>query len=119
MNQFGDFIRDKRRGRGITLRTFSRLCRMDAANFSRLERGVIKPPKDITYIAMALRISPESDEYAKLALYADVGRGEVPKDIMDEVEFVKLLPTIWCSMREAKACHNLEGLPELLRKALR
>ncbi|MBV6343126.1 helix-turn-helix domain-containing protein [Candidatus Magnetobacterium casense] len=119
MNQFGDSIRKRRKELKLTLRTFCRLNGIDAANHSRLERGISKPPKDIAYIAKALYIKPDSDEYNEFALYADVERGEVPKDIMNKVSLALLLPTIWCAMRKTKSRNKLEGLIELLQKTLR
>ena len=44
MVMFGDFIKEKRINKEITLREFCRQLELDASNWSKIERGVMSPP---------------------------------------------------------------------------
>lgn len=43
---FGNYIKLKRTQKEITLRSFCKELNYDASNWSKIERGVQKPPKD-------------------------------------------------------------------------
>ena len=60
---FGDFIKEKRINKEITLREFCRQLELDASNWSKIERGVMSPPQDeekLKQIAKVLGISLKS-----------------------------------------------------------
>ena len=42
---FGKFIKERRIEKGLTLREFCKLIEVDASNWSKIERGLLSPPK--------------------------------------------------------------------------
>jgi transcriptional regulator with XRE-family HTH domain len=44
--KFGAYIKEKRLRQEITLREFCRALGIDASNWSKVERGLLQPPKD-------------------------------------------------------------------------
>ena len=65
-NLFGKFINIKLKELKITLRELSRRCNIDASNLSKMERGVISPPKNrktLEKIANALNLTKKESNY--------------------------------------------------------
>ena len=45
-NLFGDFVKNHRKKLKLTLRNFCLKVGIDPGNFSKIERGILPPPKD-------------------------------------------------------------------------
>jgi transcriptional regulator with XRE-family HTH domain len=45
VKNFGEYIKELRISSGLTLRDFSKKMELDAGNWSRVERGILLPPK--------------------------------------------------------------------------
>ena len=63
---FGPFFEKVRQGQRLTMREFCRRAGCDPANISRMERGLIPPPKDrdiLERYAKALGITDGSDDW--------------------------------------------------------
>ena len=43
---FGAFIKDARINAGLTLRGFCKIMKADPGNWSKIERGLLPPPKE-------------------------------------------------------------------------
>lgn len=52
---FGEWVREYRASKEITLREFCRRANIDSGNWSKLERGVMAPPKDKALQRMIVR----------------------------------------------------------------
>jgi transcriptional regulator with XRE-family HTH domain len=62
-SEFGAFFRQTREGLGLSLREFCRRTGFDQGNVSRLERGLLPPPKSekvLTAYAKGLKLKPKS-----------------------------------------------------------
>jgi transcriptional regulator with XRE-family HTH domain len=65
-SEFGVFFRKLREGLGLSLREFCRRSGFDQANVSRLERGLVQPPKSekvLNAYANGLKLKPKSAEW--------------------------------------------------------
>ena len=92
---FGDFVRDRRLARDLTLRDFCRRIREDPSNWSKIERGILPPPQSIeklNQIARVLGVKKGGKEYMSLLDEAAVSRGRIPTDLMSDTAIVNLLP---------------------------
>lgn len=67
---FGEKIKNLRMERGYSLRSFSEKNGFDAGNLSKVERGVLPPPTDITKYLEAFEIKEGSAEAAELKNFA-------------------------------------------------
>jgi transcriptional regulator with XRE-family HTH domain len=73
ISEFGAFFRDIREGLGLSLREFCRRTGFDQANVSRLERGLLPPPKSdrvLTAYAKGLKLKPNSPEWERFMTLA-------------------------------------------------
>lgn len=103
LDSFGQFFKTKRIEKGLTLRKFCHKYAFDPGNISKLERGVLPPPESrekLKQYARCLGIKEGSDNWYEFFDLAEVSRGKIPKEIMEEKELVKKLPLI---------CRTLKG----------
>jgi transcriptional regulator with XRE-family HTH domain len=117
MMMFGDFIKEKRINKGITLREFCRLLELDASNWSKIERGVISPPQDeekLKQIAKVLGVSLKSAEWEELKDKASIGAGIIPPDILSDEKTLNCLPMFFRTIRSEKP--TPEELDKLINK---
>ncbi len=118
---FGDFVKKTRISKRIGLRDFCLKCGLDPSNWSKVERGIAYPPKEpgrLEVLALALGLKPEDQEWSKLFELAEIARGRVPKDIMNDKELAKCLPPFFRTLRgERPEKEELEELAELIRRA--
>ena len=92
---FGQFLEMLRQHKRLTLREFCRRAKCDPANISRLERGVIPPPKArdiLERYAEVLELKEGTDDWYKFFDLAAAEQGIMPADIMDDKKLVKSLP---------------------------
>ncbi len=92
---FGDYFREKRVNKNLTLRVFCKRYGIDTAYISRLENNKIKPPAGEKLLALAktLGIVKNSQEWIMFFDLAHQSRNELPKDLKEEVpEVLSLLP---------------------------
>jgi len=92
---FGEYVRDRRLARDLTLRDFCRRIGEDPSNWSKVERGILPPPQSIerlNFIAKVLNIKKGGKEYLELLDEAAISRGRIPKDLMSDEAVVRLLP---------------------------
>ncbi|HDH05248.1 MAG TPA: XRE family transcriptional regulator [Nitrospirae bacterium] len=102
---FGDFFKQLRKKKKITLREFCIQAQADPANISRLERGAMPPPQDkdiLERYAKAIGIKIGSDDWYTFFDLAAAGRGMIPKDLMSDSEVVKKLPAFFRTLRGQK-----------------
>jgi len=120
-NGFGEYFKERRVARGVTLRAFCRKHGLDPGNMSRLERGLLPPPRSqekLTEYARALGLKQGSDEWYEFFDRAAAQRGQLPKDILSDEELVGKLPVLFRTIRGKKVSKKtLDALAEKIRRA--
>ncbi len=114
--EFGAFFREIREGLGLSLREFCRRNGFDQANVSRLERGLVPPPKSqkvLTTYAKGLRLKPKSPEWDRFMTLAkppvEKPRGQGHKNWVTARHLED-----WAGTLEARSL-----LPQLVRRLIR
>ena len=120
MNTFGEFVRDRRLELELTLRTFAGQIQMDAANYSKIERGVLEPPEPgpkLTAIRQALQIQEDSPECRELTRLAELGKNRIPENIRNNQIAMAGLPVLFRSLEETELTEEkFNELVEFLKK---
>jgi transcriptional regulator with XRE-family HTH domain len=114
MLTFGEFIRNLRIGKRLTLRQFCRSAKLDPSNWSRIERGLAPPPKSkvvLQEIAKILKIERESEEYK--ALFDLAAISHIPSDLISDEQVLDKLPIFFRTIRGEKP--SRKELEELIR----
>jgi transcriptional regulator with XRE-family HTH domain len=112
---FGVFFRELRLGRGHTLRSFCAAFGEDPAYISRLETGILEPPKDkgvLNRLACALQLEEGSDAWEEFHHLAAIGAKRIPEGIAENEELMKHLPVFFRTIAGEKFPD--EKLPELI-----
>lgn len=116
---FGDFIKEKRLARDLSLRNFCKAIAEDPSNWSKVERGVLSPPKNeakLKRIAKVLKIKPGSEDWNRLKDTAAVDGGTIPDYIMSDKDLVKMLPAFFRTVgNERPTKEELERLIEVMK----
>lgn len=104
-NPFGRYLRKQRERRRVSLRAFAVSIEMDPSNYSKIERGVLAPPKGeaLERIGKALGIERFSSEWQRFHDLASVSRGELPADIAQNEEWAAAMPAFFQRLREERA----------------
>lgn len=116
---FGAFIKSARIKAGLTLRGFCRIVNADPGNWSKIERGILPPPKSkrvLKEIAVALKLAEDSDDWHALFDLASISF--IPRDLLDDRSVVEKLPVFFRTLRgEKPAREELEKLIQKVRKS--
>ncbi len=103
---FGETIKNKRIAKQLTLRHCCAELGVDPSNWSKMERGVTPPPKDIGILERWARFfgmaGTEKQEFFDLASLA---RSELPADMASDARVLAALPAFFRAVRGAE----LEG----------
>lgn len=120
---FGRYFEQLRQAKGLTLRMFCKKAACDPANISRMERGLISPPKGrdiLEKYAEALDLVEGSDEWYRFFDLAAADQGIVPQDIMEDAELVKVLPVFFRTLRGQKPTEEeMTKLAEKIREGMK
>ncbi|MEA3392070.1 MAG: helix-turn-helix domain-containing protein [Candidatus Marinimicrobia bacterium] len=101
--KFGEFVKDCRIKQKLTLRDFCRINELDPSNWSKIERGILAPPKSkaiLNEIANSLEIPMESEEYYTLFDLALVSH--IPIDLVGDQSYLEKLPVFFRTLRGEK-----------------
>ncbi len=82
---FPEIIKGLRVKRGLTLRKFCLGNGLDPSNWSKLERGLLAPPRDSETLdkwALLLGLERDTEEWQEFMDAADLERGQVPHDLL-------------------------------------
>lgn len=119
-NAFGSLLKKLRIAKGVTLRDFCHSHGLDPGNYSRLERGVFRPPGDrekLEQYARALGIVSGSDDWLDFFDAAAASRGEIPEDLLSDDEVVEKLPILFRTLRaKPVSSDKLDELVERIRR---
>jgi len=121
IRQFGQYVKGLREKRGLSLREFCRLANLDPSNWSKVERGLLSPPRSrkvLNDIASVLLIPKDSDEWHMIFDMAAIGH--IPVDLVGGARVAERLPIFFRTARGAKLDPEaLKELMELFRPAKR
>lgn len=115
---FGESIRDLRLAAGFSLRAFCVEKNEDPSNWSKMERGVLRPPaSDERIREMGEKLGLASpDDLNSLLDRACADRGVVPDSILSNGALVAKLPFVFRTMRgESSTEEELRDLAETIR----
>ena len=116
---FGAFFKARRIGLHKTLREFCAEHGLDPGNLSKLERGLLPPPRSrdkLEEYARFLRLKEGSSEWYELFDLAAAETGRIPADLCDE-EVLRRLPAIFRTLRGRKPTEaQLASLVKRLRR---
>jgi len=120
-NAFGTLLKRLRAERGIGLREFCLMNGLDPGNHSKMERGYYSPPQKrelLEKLAVALDLSPGSDDWQEFFDVAAAERGQIPEDIMSREEVVDKLPVVFRTLRGQQVdADKLDDLAERIRRS--
>jgi transcriptional regulator with XRE-family HTH domain len=116
---FGTFIKETRIKAGLTLRGFCRIMNIDPGNWSKIERGILPPPKSkkvLKEIATTLKLAEDSEDWHALFDLASISF--IPPDLLDDLSVVEKLPVFFRTLRgEKPAQKELENLISKIRRS--
>lgn len=118
MTTFGEFVKDLRINKSLTLREFCRISHLDPSNWSKTERGLFPPPKSkklLNELARVLNLDVGSDDYATLFDLAAIAF--IPLELLSDQKVIEKLPVFFRTVRGEKPNRKeLEELIDLLKK---
>src|SRR5713101_1542862 len=118
---FGANLKKLRISIGLTLRAFCIKNGLDPGNYSRLERGLLAPPRSeekLKEYARALGLKRGTDEWLEFFDQAAASRGELPKDILSDAQVVEKLPVLFRTIRGSQiSAKKLDELVERIRRS--
>ena len=118
--KFHELFKKKRMEIG-TVRQFAKQTGLDLAYVSRLENGVVLPPKDgkkLAKLASALSIKKGSNEWQEFMDLASVAKNELPEDLQDNERVASVLPAFYRTLRNKELSEkDLEELLGLIKKS--
>jgi transcriptional regulator with XRE-family HTH domain len=100
---FGEYVKSMRVKQRITLREFCRLLNVDPSNWSKIERGILTPPKSknvLIEIAKILNLKEKSEEWYKLIDLAAISH--IPVELLESKSIVEKLPIFFRTLRGQK-----------------
>ncbi|MBI5152404.1 helix-turn-helix domain-containing protein [Candidatus Peregrinibacteria bacterium] len=118
---FGQFLKTLRMDAKITLREICKRANADPSNWSKMERGLLSPPKDKQILekwAKLLLIEKGSENWSKFFELAELAHGNIPKDIISDAELVRLLPAFFRTLRGQKPTkEDIKKIIDLIKNA--
>ena len=118
---FGELFKRHRAASEQTLRGFCVKHGFDPGNISKLERGILPPPQSeekLRQYAEALRIPTGSIEYREFIDLGITCAGQLPADILADVNLVPKLPVLLRTVTGKKLSpKQLDSLIEEIRRA--
>ena len=113
-NQFGEFVTERRKEKGITLRGMADLVDFSPAYWSDIEKGRRNPPNidKLKEVAEILKLSQKEKEH--MIDLASEDRDEIPMDLPDYIKESELART---ALRKAKQLNEISGKSDITEKA--
>ena len=117
---FGEFIKERRIAKGISLREFCKRIEIDASNWSKVERGLLSPPQDeekLKKIAQVLDIKIGSPLWKERKDKPNIEPGIIPEDMLFDEKVLNSLPIFFRTIRSEKPTpEDLDKLIAMIRK---
>ena len=115
---FGEALKGHRLRLGLSLRRFCQENGLDPGNVSKVERGILPPPKGeaLDHYARGLQLAEGAEQWQEFHDLAAAARGEFPEDLRDE-DILRQLPALFRTMRgDPPSDEQLAHLIKLLRR---
>jgi len=116
---FGNFIKERRLKKRLSLRQFCEKIEADPSQWSKIERGILPPPKSdlvLDEIAKVLALRQNSEDWLELRDLAAIGGGRLPSDLLSDEDLVQYLPLVFRTVRNSKPTEEeLHNLAEIIR----
>ncbi len=117
---FGELVKAARVKKRIGLREFCKLASLDPSNWSKVERGLLAPPKDegkLHLIAEVLGIEKGSPFFEELMDKAAIAAGIIPKDLLSDQETLDALPLFFRTIRSEKPTpEEIDKIVKIIRE---
>jgi transcriptional regulator with XRE-family HTH domain len=115
---FTDTVKSLRLQKRLTLRDFCEQVGLDPSNWSKVERGVNKPPCDVEVLQrLAAFFGLDGPEKLAFMDSAALQRREIPRDVADNAILQKALPAFFRAARGHELTNaELNGLAEDILK---
>lgn len=117
---FGSFLKEKRIALGLTLRQFCELHSLDAGNLSKVERGLLPPPKSdelLKKYAAYLKLKDGTDEWYEFFDLAAAESGKLPKELLEK-DIVGRMPVFFRTLRGKKLTKSkLDKLIKIIKES--
>lgn len=117
---FGNYFKELRIKRRMTLRRFCEEFGFDPGNISKLERGLLPPPQSrgkLEQYAQALGLKKGTSAWYEFFDLAAASRGQIPQEILKDDKLVAKLPVLFRTLRgERVPEEKLNELVEIIRK---
>ncbi len=117
---FGDYFKELRIKRRLTLRQFCEKFGFDPGNISKLERGLLPPPQSrekLKQYARALGLKEGNTHWYEFFDLAAASRGRVPEEILSDEKLVAKLPVLFRTLRGEKVPgEKLDELIETIKR---
>jgi len=112
---FGDYLRELRIIRDVSLRKLAKELKMDVGNLSKIETGRLKPPMKEDFIDDAADILKlKKEEKQHLIDIASHENGEYPRDIKKNLKEHSYIPVLLRTISNKKLSE--EKIRELTKK---
>lgn len=102
---FGEYLRKLREERRLSLRKFCLASGADPSYHSKIENGLVDPPRDAGRFASyidALGLTEESLEARELARLSSLDRGEIPDVIRRDPLLMGKMPVLFRTLEEGR-----------------
>ena len=118
--RFGAYLKELRVKNSFSLRDICKNVNYDPSNWSKIERGLIFPPKEEAVLeswANALGLEKGNKEYYSFIDHANISQGIIPVDVMQQKVNVEALPAVFSVLRQEKPSRSeISKLIKLLLK---
>ena len=116
---FGEFVREKRLARDLSLRKFCETAQLDPSNWSKIERGRFPAPTSreaLEHIAKVLGLVKATDDWLHFFDLASITQQRIPEELYADKEVLDVLPIFFRTVRGDKPKKkDLQKLIDLLK----
>lgn len=115
--KFGEFLKELRIKKELSLRDVCKLTHYDPSNWSKIERGRMSPPSNEKVLKKWATVLEVEDVQAFIDK-ALIEQGIIPNDVFYDKEAVMCLPAFFRTLRNKKPTkREIDKLIELIKKA--
>ena len=120
VSSFGVFFAELRQRQQKTLRQFCLDNDFDPGNVSKLERGLVQPPKGevLKKYAYALGLKKSSTDWQRFMALAATSAGKIPENLQNEKAVMSQLPVLFMALAAKKpSMITLKRIIKLVRES--
>jgi len=117
---FGEFVRVRRLGIGLSLREFCTEAETDPSNWSKVERGILPAPANREFLeslARLLKLKKGDKDWFTFFDLASLSQQKIPDDVYEDESVISALPVFFRTVRGEKPTEEeLDKLIALLKR---